>query len=46
MEELVIQEEVPYFKNQEERDVFIKEYSQQCWWLATYLDSSIPQLTT
>ena len=43
-DELVYTKEVQ-FKSQEERDNFIKDYSKNCWWLAAYLDASIPHIT-
>ena len=43
-DELVYTKEVQ-FKRQEERDDFIKDYSKNCWWLAAYLDASIPHIT-
>ena len=44
-EQLIHTEKVELqFKSQEERDDFIKDYSKNCWWLATYLDASIPHI--
>ena len=42
---LVVKEiETPSFECQDDRNDFIKEYSGNCWWIAEYLDATIPHV--